>query len=193
MKADTKQTKEKKQTDKPPQEQKVTVLGRDVTILPKHKAIFMRYVAWKNIPTVLLGKPSEYYREIGIKEEVERELLNIETQREFAKLYKVNEGTLSTWNGKIQEAGLIEDWKEWGKSKTANINAAFYHQTLKHADAHRVRLWHELFEGKEGEGNTPAVFSPQLNQVIINLGTEYDSKLRKAYEEQIKGNVHSTE
>ncbi len=149
---------------------------------------FKMFFIWQSMPSVYFGKTPAYLREIGIHDESAHELLSIKTQKEFAKKFNVREATLSEWKGKIKESGLSDDSKTFFKGLTKNILGAFYHKTLEHADAQRVRLWLEEFENKEPERSIPmpTILGPQFNQFIINLKESYNSDLRKLYEDQIR-------
>ena len=78
---------------------------------------------------------------------------------------------------------------------TKNIDMAFYRQTLRHADAARVALWHRLYgklKGVPEEGQTQVpqtVVNQHFMQTIINLGKEFN----EIYDKKLREHIKSTE
>lgn len=165
--------------------------GREVAdaIDVKKQPEFIRFLQWCSLPAVFKGKPKAYLNEAGMRDAEVQELLELRTLGEFAERYKVRAATLTAWKAKIREHDLLGDTKEFFKALSGNVYAAFYDKTLQHGDAQRVRLWEEIFHGKQPEGSTPpvpAIFAPQFSQIIINLRDKYNADLRTAYENIIK-------
>ena len=162
------------------------------------KAEFKMFFIWLSLPSVFIGKDVDELAKLGITDPDQVKLLSIKTMTAFAEEYKVRNATLSEWKKKIHQKGLMEDTKDFFRSLSKNVYGAFYNAIITHGDAHRVRLWEEMFEGKEAEVKTPLpqLLGAQFNTVIINLQDKYDEELRKAYETQIRekrGEVQSIE
>lgn len=156
------------------------------------KNAFEDYVLWKSLPSKLLGSAEAKIKDIGITDSYLTELLGLKNQTEFCISRGIKcPGTLSAWNRKIEDEGLVRIMRKklFGANFTSNIMASFYTKTMKYADAARVRLWMEIFEefivGPEGQP-PPQVHLTQINQKIINLGREFDEKAKQIYEEEIK-------
>lgn len=165
-----------------------TALASEIGI--KKTDEFVKFLRWCSFPDVFKGKSRDYLLEIGIKEPELLELLAIKTQKEFADTYKVRPATLTAWNQTIDEQGLKEDTKKFFAAMSKNVYGAFYHATLQHADAHRVRLWREVFEDAAPEHSIPQAnqnIAVQMNTFVVALKGEFTSKLREHYETLIRG------
>ena len=55
-------------------------------------------------------------------------------------------GTLTDWNKRIVEEGLLEDIYTWARQLTPNVVLALYKNITKNGRAHEVRAWFELIE-----------------------------------------------
>jgi hypothetical protein len=82
----------------------------------------------------------------GIEEESAFELLAIKTQLEFSKIYKVDVGTLTDWNKRLEQDGLVKDINSWARKLTPNVIFALYKNIIKSGRAHEVRAWFEIVE-----------------------------------------------
>lgn len=67
-------------------------------------------------------------------------LLKIKTQTEFAKQYGIRDlGTLTDWNRKIIENGMLDGIYSWARDLTPNVVLALYKNVTKNGRAHEVR------------------------------------------------------
>ena len=111
------------------------------------KQEFTSYIKWKSLPTFLRGQPEPVLIKMGINDPEVFELLKIKTQTEFAEKYGVRDlGTLTDWNKRIVEEGLLEDIYGWARQLTPNVVLALYKNVTKNGRAHEVRAWFELIE-----------------------------------------------
>jgi len=111
------------------------------------KQDFATYVTWKSLPTFLRGQPEAVLRKMGIDDELAIELLQLKTQKDFAARYDVKDlGTLTDWNKRIEEDGLLEHTNVWARKLTPNVVLALYKNATKHGKSKEVKTWFELIE-----------------------------------------------
>lgn len=150
---------------------------------------FNDFVEWLSLPPLLKGRSVEYLEKLGITDEYSLALLEIKNKTQFAEKYKVENSTLTEWSKKAQTLGLLERTRDFFRAMTSNVYEAFYFETLRNGDASRVRLWEEIFNGKQPEAPpliTQNILTPQFNQVIAQIRVENKEKIRKLYEQQIR-------
>ena len=111
------------------------------------KQEFEAYVKWKSLPVFLRNKPEPVLQKMGIDDPEVFALLKIKNQTEFAKAYNIKDlGTLTDWNKKIVEDGLIDGIYSWARLLTPNVVLALHKNIMKNGRAHEVRAWFELIE-----------------------------------------------
>ncbi len=110
---------------------------------------FECYVLWRSMPPIFRGQPKHVLEKMGIDDEIAISLLEIKNQTEFAKRFGIKDlGTLSDWNKKIDERGLIlQSINAWARKLTPNVIAALYRETTKTGKAAEVKVWMEIVEG----------------------------------------------
>lgn len=174
------------------------VIANDLAI--EKTVEFGAFLKWISLPSMLRGKPVTELKLVGIHDEETQALLSIETQQEFARRYKVRDATLTHWKQKLGSHGVLLEAKAFFKAQLPNVYASFLKKTIEHADAPRVRLMEEMFNGMapEGGGSTQPqqptiVQQTHIQTVIIGLGREYDEKLKKEYESIIREEVQGTQ
>lgn len=110
---------------------------------------FETYVIWKSLPSILRGQPRQVLEKQGIDDELAMELLQIKTQKDFAVKYGIkDQGTLTDWNKKIEQEGLLENINSWARKLTPNVIYSLYKTIIKNGKAHEVRVWFEIVENK---------------------------------------------
>ena len=114
--------------------------------VPYKNQTYETYVLWKSLPSFLKGQPKVALEKFGIEEESLFELLSIKTQLNFSKKYKVDAGTLTDWNKRLEKDGLIMDMNSWARKLTPNVIFALYKNIIKNGRAHEVRAWFEIIE-----------------------------------------------
>ncbi len=111
------------------------------------KQDFATYVTWKSLPTFLRGQPETVLRKMGIDDDMAIELLQIKTQKDFAERFGVKDpGTLTDWNKRIEDEGLVEHINTWARKLTPNEVLALYKNVTKNGNAKEVKTWFELIE-----------------------------------------------
>jgi hypothetical protein len=110
------------------------------------KQDFSSYALWKSLPSFLKGQPRVALEKFGVEEEAVFELLAIKTQLEFSKIYKIDVGTLTDWNKRLEKDGLITGINSWARKLTPNVIFALYKNIIKSGKAHEVRAWFEIVE-----------------------------------------------
>lgn len=115
------------------------------------------YALWMSIPTTLKRLPKEQIRQMGfeVDDEVFNQLLEIHTKTDFSKIFKVSAKQLTRWDDceevkeNIRKFNLMGNVLRFKK----DIDFHFTQKTIKEADAGRVKLWKELYEGWEKGDN----------------------------------------
>lgn len=113
---------------------------------PYKKQVYETYALWKSLPSFLKGQPRVALEKFGIEEEAVFELLAIKTQLDFSKKYKVDVGTLTDWNKRLEKDGLSKSLNAWARKLTPNVIFALYKNIIKSGRAHEVRAWFEIVE-----------------------------------------------
>jgi hypothetical protein len=154
---------------------------------------FELYVIWKSLPARLLRSGPEELKALGIEEETLRELVAIKTQGDFAKKFGIRHlGTLTDWNAKIEEAGLMNGTRAWAKKLTANVLLAFYRQALVEGDAARVKAWMQIVEEMRldeplaGQPAGPALHLHFHNEKILKLVKSTEDRIAQEIDKSIK-------
>jgi hypothetical protein len=111
------------------------------------KQEFEAYIAWKSLPAFLKGQPEAVLKKTGMDDEATLELLKIRTQTEFAARFGIKDlGTLTDWNKRIEDDGLLNDIYAWARKLTPNVVFALYKNVSKHGKAKEVKAWFEIVE-----------------------------------------------
>ena len=114
--------------------------------VPYKNQTYETYALWKSLPSFLKGQPQRALEKFGIEEESLFELLSIKTQLDFSKKYKVDAGTLTDWNKRLEKDGLVTDINSWARKLTPNVIFALYKNIIKSGRAHEVKAWFEIIE-----------------------------------------------
>jgi hypothetical protein len=65
---------------------------------------------------------------------------------DFSKKYRVDTGTLTDWNKRLEKDGLIVGINSWARKLTPNVIFALYKNIIKSGRAHEVKAWFEIVE-----------------------------------------------
>lgn len=125
---------------------------------PKKQAEYRAYLIWKNMPMKWLGMGREYLENMGIRNEEILMLSGIQTQKDFADKFGLNETTLVEWNKhKIPIEYQDIDWRKWAAPLTKNVVATLYDRITGSekgdGDAARIKLWLQAVDGYVEEQN----------------------------------------
>lgn len=184
-----------KKSEKPKAQIKPNVVKAPKELGVRKQQDFDAYVTWRALPSLLRGKSRDELKAFGIDDEQAIELLGIENQREFAKRFGIGDlGTLTDWNKKIDENGLLtmNPLMDMMRKLTPNVVASLYRAAVKHGDAPRARVWLEATK-MIGPATVVAVQNNVsqtkviINQKVINIGKKYEQELRGEIEQEIRG------
>ena len=113
------------------------------------KQEFEAYATWRAMPSFLRGQPRGMLERFGIDDDLAMSLLEIRNQTEFAKKFGIKDlTTLSEWNKKIDEMGLMTWINGWARKLTPNVISALYKSITKDGKAGEVKAWMEIVEGQ---------------------------------------------
>ena len=109
---------------------------------PIRNKIFEIYTIWKSLPPLVRREGVKAIDRLGFEDEdLTHKLLLIQTQKDFAKEFKVAENTLTSWNEKLEaDDSLYEARKKWVKKLMSNILAAVTKAALEEGDVSRVKF-----------------------------------------------------
>jgi len=100
----------------------------------------------------LIGKPKlmerlEFIKFVALPRVFREREWGFNTDKDFAKKFKVNESTLVEWkkDGTFADS-VMETIKMWGKDKTPDVLAGLYKKAAKDGNAAEVKLWIQYFE-----------------------------------------------
>ncbi len=109
---------------------------------------FETYAMWKALPSFLRGQPRQALEKLGLDEDITLSLLEIRSQAEFAKRFDIKDpATLTDWNKRLMQEGLIPRMHEWARKLTPNVIWALYRTATKQGRAAEVKAWLEVVEG----------------------------------------------
>ena len=95
--------------------------------------------------TKALTNPIEF-KEFAKWMAVPEPMRELKKQGEFAKRFKVSEQTLSAWKQRDDFWKLVEEeWRHFGRTKTANVIAKFYKTTMTEGKTSDIKLWLQYF------------------------------------------------
>ena len=66
-----------------------------------------------------------------------------------SKIYKIDTGTLTDWNKRLEKDGLVKDINSWARKLTPNVIFALYKNIIKSGKAHEVKAWFEIVENNQ--------------------------------------------
>lgn len=141
---------------------------------PKKEHEYRAYLIWKNLPLKWLGMGREYLENIGVQDEEVLDLAGIQSQKEFASKFGLNETTLVEWNKNKPPAEYQDiDWRKWAVGLTKNVVATLYNKIEEDGDAARVKLWLQAVDGYIEQQNVNHDLSSEtlggVRELILSL------------------------
>ena len=116
------------------------------------------------------GQNKETLNKFGIDDELSISLLEIKTQTEFAKRFKIKIGTCTEWNKILIDENLIYgSIKKWAKMITPNVIMALGKTAMKTGKAPEVMAWLKLIEGWEEKSKMGLDTSPELIEILARV------------------------
>ena len=119
---------------------------------PYKKAIYDTYILWLTMPAVLRHRDMDSNKLLGfgfdIEDEIFKKLITIGTRTQFSNEFHVNKDTLTAWEQSEECKNLLEKTRQEMVLKyEKDVDFHFTQQTIKEADAARVKLWKQLYRG----------------------------------------------
>lgn len=107
------------------------------------------FALWLSIPAIIKKMSVAQKKDLGFEEEDFLELTELKTRTAFGKKYKVTSQQLCRWEKRedLQEMARQFDLDSNVLKFTKDVNFSFTRKTIKEADASRVKLWKQIFEG----------------------------------------------
>ncbi len=147
--------------------EKPTLTARNGQAEIRRVAEFETYVMWKALPSAIKGRPEEDLRKLGISNPMTLELFKIETQEQFASKYKVRPSTLSDWNNKIVNEGLVfKRLAMWQKDLTPNVMLSLYNTAVRDGKAPEVLAWVKIVDQWSDKTNDEEAATKELKEIL---------------------------
>jgi len=134
----------------PQKKKKITPKKSEKTDI-KLTDVFNTFAFWMSIPAVLKAMSEKELLKSGydVKDEHFRKLLKIRFKKDFATVFKVSLDTLTDWQVRkdFQELTAKYNLENNVLRFEKDVDMAFTRRTIRNADAHRVKLWKQVFKG----------------------------------------------
>jgi hypothetical protein len=115
---------------------------------PYKQGVFEIYLVWRSVQGFMgYTKAKEVIQKIGDTNSSISKIFSIQNQTEFARVYKVENSTLTNWNKLIDREDLLKDTLKPLKRLTKNVLFALYRNAIEHGNAKEVELWFQFVEG----------------------------------------------
>jgi len=109
------------------------------------------YLMWRGIPALLRTLDEKEMSRMGynVDDPIFMRLVRIKTRREFCEAFKIGINQPGRWEedpefvAKIHQVSVNEHVMKFKK----DVDFSFTQKTIRHGDAHRMKLWKQLFEG----------------------------------------------
>ncbi|MCK5122552.1 MAG: hypothetical protein KAQ87_00140 [Candidatus Pacebacteria bacterium] len=134
----------------------------------RKSAEFQTYIIWKSLPAMLKGVNRATLEKFGIDDELSILMLEIKTQTEFAKRFKIKIGTCTEWNKILIDENLIYgSIKRWAKMITPNVIMALGKTAMKTGKAPEVMAWLKIIEDFKDKSEADA--SEDLKEIMKKM------------------------
>jgi len=148
----------------------------NANLKPYMEKEFNLYKIWRRLPTTIRGQKEKTLILLGFDKALVP-LLQIRTQKDFAKKFKVAETTIVSWNNHLEaNPEKNEERFAWAKDLTKNLIFALYKNGLADGDASKVKLflqYIENFEEKTGvkveDTRETTLLRNELNSVLNQI------------------------
>lgn len=140
------------------------------------------YAYWRSMPFIFHELPLRKLQSMGydIDNEQFRKLLACKTKEQFRKTFHLAINTVVDWDENKEVQRMINEFnKKTNVLKfKKDIDFHFTQATLKEADASRVKLWKQLYEGWQEKSNL-GIQSDSLKNVADSIKEIATSKGKK--------------
>ena len=130
------------------------------------------YAYWRSMPFIFHELPLRKLQAMGydVDNETFKKLLACKTKEQFRKAFHLAINTVVDWDANKEVQKMIDEFnKKTNVLKfKKDIDFHFTQATLKEADASRVKLWKQLYEGWQEKGGSSAE-SDSLNKIADSI------------------------
>lgn len=130
---------------------------------PYKHGVFEVYLLWRSVQGFMgHTKAQEVIQKMGSSNSELGVIFSIQNQTEFAKIFKIENSTLTNWNKLIDREDLLKDVLEPMRRLTKNVLCALYKKAIDTGNAEETRLWFQYVEGwtyQSSHQKTPRVLS----------------------------------
>lgn len=127
----------------------ITSRGTHITV--KGQKDRETYVYWRSIPAMLRLLPENDIRKMGYDydDPIFQKLLNIKTRKQFTDAFGIGDNQPTLWDkepeiqSEIDRLSTAQNVMKFKK----DVDFSFTQKVLRNGDAHRVKLWKQLYEG----------------------------------------------
>jgi hypothetical protein len=121
------------------------------TTIAKGERVKASYILWRSIPAMLKILPKEDQKRMGydVDDPMFQILLSLKTKAEFCKAFDINVNQPARWEAddnvkkEIDKRSITDHVMRFRK----DVDFSFTQKVLRHGDAHRMKLWKQLYEG----------------------------------------------
>lgn len=121
------------------------------------------FALWLSMPFALRELPEAKLRSMGydVEDDEFMSLVKCKTRTEFSKLFGVHKKQLCEWQNSESVMKLVDEFNLNSNvlKFKKDIDYHFTNVTIREADAGRVKLWYQLFQGwqEKGQMTDPAM------------------------------------
>jgi hypothetical protein len=120
-------------------------------IKPYKNKTAMLFALWLSMPFAVHTQSASASEKLGydVKDELLDKLLSCRTRMDFAEEFNVNRRTLHEWEKDQNIQAYVEAFNKYSNVTRfkKDVDFAFTRKTIENADAGRVKLWKQLYEG----------------------------------------------
>jgi len=130
------------------------------------------YALWRSIPLVFHELPVSKLASMGcdIDDEVFQKLITCKTKTQFKEIFHLSWATLKDWDTNKEVQKMVDDFNKQSNvlRYKKDIDFHFTQATIREADAARVKLWKQLYEGWVEKQNV-GVQTEALDNLAMNI------------------------
>jgi len=132
----------------------------------------MLYALWRSMPLVFHELPVSKLASMGcdVDDEIFQKLITCKTKTQFKEMFHLSWETLADWDVNKEVQHMINDFNKQSNVLRfkKDIDFHFTQATIREADAARVKLWKQLYEGWV-EKQRFGVQSEAINDLAENI------------------------
>jgi hypothetical protein len=132
----------------------------------------MIYALWRSMPLVFHELPTAKLASMGydVDDELFQKLVSCKTKTQFKEMFHLSWETLADWDTNKEVQKMIDDFNKQSNvlKFKKDIDFHFTQATIREADAARVKLWKQLYEGWVEKQNV-GVQTEALDNLAMNI------------------------